>query len=98
MGYGNWNSTAYTTYATSTGRSVTSTGNLSDVYSAQDLFVSTKLDPKLNPYNVTRECNDSEEHPNTVPVILALDVTGSMGGAFLCRMIFLGHRQRKARG
>lgn len=34
---------------------------------------------EMSPYNVVREARDSEEHPNTVPFIVALDVTGSMG-------------------
>ena len=50
-------------------------------YSAQEMFVQRKIAPELDPKNVIRECCDSEEHPHTKPVILALDVTGSMGGA-----------------
>lgn len=45
----------------------------------QDFYRSRGLAEALNPYGVIRECCDSEEHPNTVPIIFALDVTGSMG-------------------
>ena len=45
----------------------------------QDFYQSNRLAKELDPYNVIRECRDSEEHPCTLPVILALDVTGSMG-------------------
>ena len=45
------------------------------------MFKARTIDPALNPKNVIRECCDSAEHPNTLPVILALDVTGSMGDA-----------------
>lgn len=58
-----------------------SKGAISGNYRAQEMFKQRRIAPELDPKNVIRECCDSEEHPNTKPVILALDVTGSMGGA-----------------
>ena len=80
MGGGSWTSRAFDDYIT------TSYGMDSDTYStssmsARQIYRARGLNEKLNPYNVMRECCDSEEHPNTLPVILALDVTGSMGQA-----------------
>ena len=79
MGGGAWINCAYVTHST-TRRGYTS---MEEFYSAssQDLYRSRSLPDILNPKNVIRECRDSEEHPNTIPVILALDVTGSMGPA-----------------
>ena len=88
MGCGSWSESSYRDYSASVGRAVHTevdkdTGatvtSLSDSYTAQNLFSSRRLDRALNPKNVMRECCDTEEHPTTVPVILALDVTGSMG-------------------
>lgn len=82
MGCGSWSDKAFTSYSTSMGRSVDlTTGRVTGSYTAQQMFKSSKLHESLNPYKVTRECCDTDEHPNTVPVILALDVTGSMGDA-----------------
>lgn len=79
MGSGTWTSTSYVNHSTvSRGYS-----NMDDFYnaSAQDLYRSEQLNEVLNPKGVMRECVDSDEHPETIPVILALDVTGSMGSA-----------------
>lgn len=81
MGSGSWTSSSFTTYSKSVGRTVLSDGTLHSGYSAQDIFKSRNIQPELNPLNAIRECCDSDEHPNTIPVILALDVTGSMGSA-----------------
>ena len=78
MGSGSFSRTAYATYNCTLGRSYDEdTGRIS----GQE-FVAREIDESLDPRNfVLRECANSEEHPNTVPVILALDVTGSMGSA-----------------
>jgi len=82
MGGGSWTTTAFANYSTSTrGVSLDALGNLDTSMSNQEMFKAREVDKALNPYDVTRECLDSEEHPETVPIILALDVTGSMSEA-----------------
>ena len=80
MGSGLWTACAYNTYST-TIRGIDADTFATTKLLNQEVFKSTNVDDKLKPYNVMRECCDSEEHPNTLPVILALDVTGSMGDA-----------------
>jgi len=81
MGCGTWTSSSFASYSTTKGMSVNTDGSIRGSYSNQDMFKARTIDPALNPKNVIRECCDTGEHPNTLPVILALDVTGSMGNA-----------------
>lgn len=80
MGGGAWTTTAYSSY-------MKSTKNIDDVSylnsrSVDQFYTARHIDPALDPKGVkVRECRDSEEHPNTIPVILGVDVTGSMGSA-----------------
>ena len=92
MGGGYWKRDDFARYSAGMGRKVRSDGHIdtSGMRSAQDMYRARGLSPDLDPYKVTRECCDSEEHPQTVPVILALDVTGSMGGALLKTASSLG--------
>ena len=48
--------------------------------SREEIFTSRNIDPEMDPKKaLVRESRDSEEHPETVSIIVALDVTGSMG-------------------
>ena len=86
MGSGSWSKASYTNYAAA---------NVSDSindtfkyrgFAPQNTTASyNKAARKANivsDYQMkvgVRECRDSEEHPNTTPIIIAFDVTGSMG-------------------
>lgn len=70
MGYSSWSDDAYRSVATA--RSGTS---------ATEIFRGERsVDPLMNPHGLgKREARDSEHHPNSLPIIVAFDVTGSMG-------------------
>ena len=80
MGSGSFTTSSFRTYSTSRGRTVNYKGVVTSD-SLQDFYQQTHIHEDLKPYKAVRECCDSEEHPNTIPVIIGLDVTGSMGRA-----------------
>lgn len=69
MGSGTFDPKAYQQYANTT------TGKTTN-----QVFTARSINASLNPNGVrVRESRDSADNPNSTPVIVALDVTGSMG-------------------
>ena len=77
MGSGTYSASSYVTYSCSSGKTLDSRGYVT----SGQTFDERSVNKLLNAKNCIRECVNTKEHPNTLPVILALDVTGSMGGA-----------------
>jgi len=68
MGAGNFTSEDWKNYATS------SINNKS----TRQIYSSTGMKSEYSPRGVIRESCDSDDHPNSTPIIIGLDVTGSM--------------------
>lgn len=69
MGYTSWEPAAWTSYAAAT-----------SVKSTEEIFKSRSIKKDLDPFGVVvRESRDSAANPESTAIIVACDVTGSMG-------------------
>lgn len=70
MGYSSWSEEAFR--SVSLGR---------EGASREEIFGSeSSIDPRMDPHGLrVREARDSEHHPRSLPIVVAFDVTGSMG-------------------
>lgn len=68
MGSGSWSPSSYSSYSASIKSKP-----------AAAVFTSRAMKDALNPLNVIRESRDSADNPSSTPLIVGVDVTGSMG-------------------
>lgn len=77
MGHSRHDADTWTSYTSNPTASRSAT--FATAKSTADLLTSTKIDDKMSPVNIKiREARDSALNPKSLPIILALDCTGSM--------------------
>ncbi|PXX57797.1 hypothetical protein DFR70_11627 [Nocardia tenerifensis] len=79
MGYGNWDDSAYQAAKTfRASRGLDDFGYTAEMRSVP--YADWQAHPTLDPFGVAaRECRDSADHGNSLPIAVLFDVTGSMG-------------------
>jgi len=76
MGGGSWTSNDWDDFKSS----ATVDQTTGKAYSRQQIFSRSGINPQFDPAQIkVRESVDSPDNPNSTPIIVALDVTGSMG-------------------
>ena len=71
MGYGSYSASDWSRLRESKGL---------DKASVNEIFTSRRMQDRYNPYYIDkREARDSKEHPNSTPIAIGVDITGSMG-------------------
>lgn len=70
MGGGSWTASDWSSFSSSrvSGKSTSA------------IYTASKMKSEFDPKNVIRESCDGPDHPHSTPIILGLDVTGSMSG------------------
>ena len=68
MGRGSWTSSSWSSFSSARVAGKGTSG----------IYTSRAMKQEFNPLNVVRESCDSVDHPESTPIILGLDVTGSM--------------------
>lgn len=80
MGGGSWTTDKYNASTRAKISSGTTFGYDNHARSTNNYTPHKDLDPKIVAKNGYIESRDSDEHPNSLPIIIGLDQTGSMGG------------------
>ena len=71
MGTGRWSERDWSNY---------SQRNIKGRERVEDIYRARRINPNLDPHGIkVRESCDSYDNPNSTPIIIGLDVTGSMG-------------------
>ena len=69
MGYSRWDNASYTSYSSARSN-----------MASNEIFTGREIDSRMDLQEIeSREARDSDLNPNSTPIIIGIDVTGSMG-------------------